>query len=72
MIKNKTINRVFDDLDAYREFCVDYGYVFDEKDLYRRNTPYGQYERARRGDYTKNNWEVDSRELSSSTRDNAH
>lgn len=60
MIKNKTVNRVFDDLDAYREFCVEYGYVFDEADLYKRNTTYAQFERHRRGDYVKNNWQADS------------
>ena len=56
MIKNRTVARVFDDLDAYREFCVEYGYVFNEKDLYKRNSPYSQYERARRGDRVLNNW----------------
>ena len=48
--------KVFDDLDEYRDFCRDYGYVFDEKDLYRRNTAYGQLEKAKRGSYVINNW----------------
>ena len=60
MIKNRNVARVFDDLDAYREFCVEYGFVFDEKDLYKRNTPYGQFERARRGDRVVNNWAEDA------------
>jgi hypothetical protein len=59
MIKNKQINRVFDDLDAYRAFCVEYGFRFAEADLYKRNGPYGQYERLRRGDYVRNNWQAD-------------
>ena len=59
MIKNRTVARVFDDLDAYREFCVEYGYIFNEKDLYKRNTAYGQYERAKRGDRVINNWDED-------------
>jgi hypothetical protein len=59
MIKNRNVARVFDDLDAYREFCVEYGFFFDEKDLYKRNTPYGQFERARRGDRVINNWAED-------------
>jgi len=59
MIKNRTVARVFEDLDAYREFCVEYGYIFNEKDLYKRNTAYGQYERAKRGDRVINNWDED-------------
>jgi hypothetical protein len=60
MIKNKTVSRIFDDLDAYRNFCREYGYVFNEADLYKRNTAYSQFERARRGDAVVNNWELDS------------
>ena len=60
MIKNRNVARTFDDLDAYRKFCVEFGYVFDEKDLYKRNTPYGQFERARRGDRVVNNWTEDA------------
>ncbi len=63
-MKNKMVNKVFDDLDAYRDFCRDFGYIFNEKDLYKRNTPYGQYERFKRGDRVVNNWEEDSRNFS--------
>ena len=60
-MNNKLVSKIFDDLDAYREFCVEYGYSFDEKDLYKRNTAYGQFERARRGDRVVNNWAEDAR-----------
>jgi hypothetical protein len=60
MIKNRNVARVFDELDAYREFCVEYGYVFNESDLYKRNTAYGQFERVRRGDRVINNWAEDA------------
>jgi hypothetical protein len=63
MIKNKLINRTFDELDAYRAFCVEYGFRFDEADLYKRNTPYGQYERLRRGDPVRNNWQIDAEQF---------
>lgn len=59
MIKNRTVARVFEELDAYKAFCVEFGYVFDEKDLYKRNTAYGQFERYRRGDRFINHWEED-------------
>lgn len=61
MIKNRNVNRVFNDLDDYREFCVTYGYVFDEKDLYKRNSPaYVQYERHRRSDPFTDHWAEDA------------
>jgi hypothetical protein len=60
MIKNKQVNRTFDELDAYKAFCVEYGFVYDEADLYKRNSPYGQYERHRRGDPVRNNWLIDA------------
>jgi len=63
MIRNSNVNRVFNDLDAYRNFCRDYGYRFDESDLYRRNTPYNQFDKLRRGEYVKNNWNVDAARL---------
>ena len=63
MIKNKLVNRTFDDLDAYKAFCVEYGFRFDEADLYKRNTPYGQLERLRRGDPVRNNWQTDAEQF---------
>lgn len=61
MIKNKTVARIFDELDAYRAFCVEYGYIFNERDLGKRNSfSFSQYERARRGDSVVNNWANDS------------
>lgn len=59
MINNKSVAKIFDELDAYREFCVEYGFVFNEADLNKRNTPYGQFERLRRGDPVRNNWIAD-------------
>ena len=61
MIRNKRVSQVFDDLDAYLEFCKEFGYKFDERDLYRRNSPYSQYERWKRGDPVVNHWIEDSK-----------
>lgn len=63
MIKNKIVNRAFDDLDAYRAFCVEFGYVFNEADLYRRHTVYGLYEKHKRGEWVQNNWKEDAYKL---------
>lgn len=35
-IKNPTVNKIFDDLDAYRDYCRFEGKVFDEKALYNK------------------------------------
>jgi hypothetical protein len=38
------ISQIFDDLDRYRSFCVEYGRVFNEADLYNtRNRDYNDY-----------------------------
>lgn len=60
-MKNKAArDRVFDDLDMYKDFCVKMGYVFNERDLYKRNTAYGQFERSKRGDRVIDNWIEDA------------
>ena len=44
---NKAVDKLFEDLDTYREFCrFAYlkghdGYVFNERDLYNPNSPWG-------------------------------
>ena len=49
------------DLDAYREWCVEFGYVFNEKDLYKQNSNWSFYQRSRHGDKSiRNNWERDA------------
>ena len=59
--KYPEINKIFDDLDAYRAFCVEFGYLFDEKYLYDPKTNWGQYERYKRGNRVVNNWKEDRR-----------
>jgi hypothetical protein len=54
MIRNSNVNRVFNDLDAFRNFCREYGFVFNEANLYRRNSEaYYAFERKRKGEYFK-------------------
>jgi hypothetical protein len=55
------MTKLFDDLDNYRKFCVEYGYVFNEAHLYKGDSPWGQYSRWRRGDRVVDNWKKDSR-----------
>ena len=40
---NPKVNQIFEDLENYREFCVDYGFVFNGATLYdMRNFVYRQ------------------------------
>jgi hypothetical protein len=48
---------IFDDLDEFREFCVEYGHVFDERNLYNERAPsYSDYLRHKSGKWTRNQW----------------
>ena len=49
------------DLDAYRAWCVEYGYVFDERNLYKQASNWSLYQRSRHGDKSiRNNWTRDA------------
>lgn len=59
-ITNARVNQIFDDLDNYRNFCRDYGYVFNEAELYsNRSLTYKQFQRYRQNKSVKNQWEFD-------------
>ena len=66
MAKNTTKNtsaqvkQIFDDLDNYRNFCRDYGYRFNEADLYNtKNYIFRQFQKFVAGKPVKNQWEID-------------
>jgi hypothetical protein len=53
--------KILADLDAYRAWCVEYGYVFDEKNLYKQNSNWSLYQRSRHGDKSiRYNWDRDA------------
>jgi hypothetical protein len=55
-----TAKEIFNDLDRYRDFCRDYGYRFNEADLYNnKKYPYQQYRKFDAGKNAKNMWEID-------------
>ena len=64
--------KTFADLDAYREWCVEFGYVFNEKNLYKQNSNWSLYQRSRHGDKSiRNNWVRDANyEFYNARRDN--
>jgi hypothetical protein len=62
--KIKKNSEIFDDLDAYRQWCVEFGCFFDEADLYRPGTTWSLYQRARHGDRSlQSNWDRDRNRL---------
>lgn len=59
---NPRVNAIFDDLEQYLRFCQDFGYKYDEKDLYNwKSYAYQQYNKHANGKYAKDMWELDSR-----------
>ena len=61
---NPKVVEIFDALDNLREFCVDYGYRFNEADLYNfKSYAWQQYSKFTSGKTAKNMWEEDARRL---------
>jgi hypothetical protein len=59
-IKTISVNQIFNDLDRYRNFCVEFGYRFNEADLYNtRSWNYKQFQRMLTGQRPRNQWEID-------------
>lgn len=50
------VTRIFDELDQFREFCRDFGYVFNEAHLGNNHSPYADFQRWRNGKYPRDNW----------------
>jgi len=66
MAKFKRLNprtrQTFDDLEAYRLFCRDYGYRFREEDMYNMRTyPFQQFNKYRNGKRAKDQWSYDAK-----------
>lgn len=54
---NNRVRQLFDDLDAYREFCVDFGFKFDEATLYdMRSYVYRQHTKQLQGKQPRDGW----------------
>jgi hypothetical protein len=63
-MKNAEVTQVFDDLDAYRKFCVANGYTFNEADLYKHKTPWGHMQNSiRTGRTPYNQWIRDGKAM---------
>lgn len=58
----ENVTKIFDDLEKFLEFCRDYGYRYNEKDLYNwKSYAWQQYNKFLNGKTVKNMWDQDSR-----------
>ncbi len=59
---NARVQAIFEDLEQYLRFCRDYGYRYNEADLYNwRSYAYQQFNKHVQGKFAKDMWSQDSR-----------
>jgi len=59
---NNRVHQVFEDLEQYLRFCQDFGYRFNESDLYNwRSYAYQQFNKHVQGKFAKDMWSIDGR-----------
>jgi hypothetical protein len=59
---NPKVTQILDDLEQFLEFCRNYGYKFNEADLYNwKSYAYQQFNKLQQGKSVKNMWMQDSR-----------
>lgn len=59
---NPIVNQIFEDLEKYLEFTVEYGYKFDEADLYNNKSyVFRQFNKYINGKNVRNMWETDGK-----------
>jgi len=62
---NPRVAEVFRDLEKFLDFCVEYGYRYNESDLYNfKSYAWQQYSKYQQGKPAKNMRREDSRRLS--------
>lgn len=61
---NPRVQEIFDDLEKLRDFCVDYGYRFNEADLHNfKSYAWQQYSKYSQGKNAKDMWIEDARKM---------
>lgn len=59
---NPKVHQIFDDLENFLEFCKDYGYKYNEADLYNwKSYAYQQFSKYVQGKFAKDMWLQDNR-----------
>ena len=61
---NPRVTEIFEDLEAYQEFCQEYGYRYNESDLYNfKSYAWQQFNKWHQGKNARNMWHEDTRRL---------
>ena len=61
---NNQVNQIFNDLELYLNFCRDFGYRYDEAELYsNKSFVYRQFTKFLAGKPAKDMWEQDSKNV---------
>lgn len=59
---NPQVQQIFEDLEKYLNFCVEYGYKYNEKELYdSKSYVFRQFTKCLQGKPVRNNWEADAK-----------
>lgn len=59
---NPRLNQIFEDLEQYLSFCVEYGYLFNESNLYdMRVYSWRQFQKFLGGKEPKDQWSEDAK-----------
>lgn len=56
LVMKPEVTRIFDELDQFKQFCVEYGFVFNEANLGNEYSPYGDFKRWQNGKMPRDNW----------------
>ena len=62
------VEQIFEDLERYHQFCRDYGYPYDERDLYHERSHYGEYLKMVRGREPWDQWRTPKRHFNKERR----
>lgn len=58
------VNQIFDDLENYLNFCRDFGYRYDEAELYNNKSfVFRQFTKFISGKPAKDMWEIDAKSV---------
>ena len=58
------VTKIFNDLDKFLDFCRDYGYRYNERDLYNwKSYAWQQYNKLLNGKTAKNMWDQDHKRM---------
>jgi len=61
---NPRVTEIYEDLEKYLEFCQDYGYRYNEADLYNfKSYAWQQYNKYSQGKNARDMWAEDARRL---------